>query len=260
MGRFETTASTYAAKREPYPPAFFATVADRLALSGQEALIDVGTGPGLLALGFAPYVGSVVGVEPEPAMAAEARRTAAEAGIAFPVVDGRVEDVAADFGRFDLMTIGRALHWLDREPALAAFARLLEPQGRILICGSSSLRGEANPWHAAYEDVLRGWGEGRGGRHRRLHEHWFDGTGYSQIADIRVAHEQVITPDALVERALTRSTTSPAVIGPRIEEFRAELLATLAPFFPEGAAREALEARAIVFAGTAGRVELDPQG
>ena len=45
MGRFETTARKYAARREPYPPSFFAAAADALKLSGREALIDLGTGP-----------------------------------------------------------------------------------------------------------------------------------------------------------------------------------------------------------------------
>src|SRR5277367_2151063 len=49
MGRFETTARTYAARREPYPAEFFAAAADALKLRGDESLIDLGTGPGLLA-------------------------------------------------------------------------------------------------------------------------------------------------------------------------------------------------------------------
>jgi hypothetical protein len=57
MGRFETTAPTYAARREPYPPSFLAAAADLLKLEGCEGLIDLGMGPGPLALGFAPYVG-----------------------------------------------------------------------------------------------------------------------------------------------------------------------------------------------------------
>src|SRR5271170_914077 len=49
MGRFETTARTYAARREPYPAEFFAAAADALKLRGDESMIDLGTGPGLLA-------------------------------------------------------------------------------------------------------------------------------------------------------------------------------------------------------------------
>jgi protein-L-isoaspartate O-methyltransferase len=88
VGRFETTAETYAAWREPYPPTFFAAAADALKLKGQESLIDFGTGPGLLALGFAPYVGRVVGVDPESAMVIEARRATAAAKTELLVVEG----------------------------------------------------------------------------------------------------------------------------------------------------------------------------
>jgi ubiquinone/menaquinone biosynthesis C-methylase UbiE len=248
MGRFESTAPTYAARREPYPPAFFAAVAEALRLDGREALIDLGTGPGLLALGFAPYVGRILGVDPEPAMVVEARRAAAAAQITFPVIDGRAENIAAELGPFDLVTIGRALHWMDREATLAAFDRILAPQGRILICGSTSVAGDINPWRPAYEALLRSWGGRRDGRHRRLYEHWFDGTRFVPVAEIRTTHHQEITPEALFERALTRSATSPAVLGSAVAAFRVELLDALRPFFPDNEGQEVVEARAWIFA------------
>ena len=68
VGRFATTVALYEELRPPYPPAFFREVAEWLAFGKQHALIDLGTGPGLLALGFAPYVGHIVGIDPEPAM------------------------------------------------------------------------------------------------------------------------------------------------------------------------------------------------
>ncbi len=75
MGRFATTAALYEELRPPYPAEFFRTAAQRLSLGKQHSLIDLGTGPGLLALGFAPYVGRIVGVDPEPAMIAAARES-----------------------------------------------------------------------------------------------------------------------------------------------------------------------------------------
>ena len=73
MGRFATTAEFYEQYRPPYPAEFFRTAVEKLKLDKGHALIDLGTGPGPLALGFAPYVGHVVGVDPEPAMLAAAR-------------------------------------------------------------------------------------------------------------------------------------------------------------------------------------------
>lgn len=246
MGRFETTAATYAARREPYPAAFFATAAERLGLTGREALIDLGTGPGVLALGFAPYVSRIVGVDPEPAMVAEATRAAVEAGVTFPIILGRAEEVGADLGTFDLVTIGRALHWMEREPTLAALDRLLAPGGRILVCGSRM--SDANPWREGFERVTRAWSGGGEPHHRRVHEHFFDGTRYAKVMDIEVSHRHEIDVEALVERALTRSTTSPAALGDRVEAFKAELRAALAPCFADGAGEEIVEAKARVFA------------
>jgi SAM-dependent methyltransferase len=247
MGRFETTARTYAARREPYPPEFFAAAADALKLRGDESLIDLGTGPGLLAIGFARYVDRVLGVDPEPAMAAEARRAAVAANVALPVIEGRVEELDIGLGPFDLITIGRALHWMDREATLAVFDRILASGGRMLICGSTIVPGESNPWRATYDAVLRSWGAARD-RHRQVYEHWFDGSRFAQIAEIKVVHSQITTPEALFERALTRSTISPAVLGSRTEALRAELLEALAPYFPDSSGPEIIEAKAAVFA------------
>ena len=246
MGRFDSAAATYAAYREPYPAAFFAAAAQALALGGREALIDLGTGPGLLALGFAPYVASIVGVDPEPAMVAEARAAAAKRGLAFPVRLGRAEEV--EDGPYDLVTIGRALHWMEREPTLAALERMLAPGGRILVCGARG--GAANPWRAAFEGVTVAWSSGGEARHRQIHEQFFDGSTFIAVGDVAVEHRQQTSVEALIERALTRSTTSPAVLGDRVEAFREQLRTVLAPFFPGGAGEEVVEARGRIFAPT----------
>jgi cyclopropane fatty-acyl-phospholipid synthase-like methyltransferase len=68
MGRFASTVEFYIRYREPYASAFFRTVAEQLALRGDEALLDIGCGPGPLAIGFAPFVGSCTGLDPEAAM------------------------------------------------------------------------------------------------------------------------------------------------------------------------------------------------
>ena len=107
MGRFATTVALYEELRPPYPAEFFRNVAQRLSLGKRQALIDLGTGPGLLALGFAPHVGRVVGVDPEPAMTAAARKAAVRASQALTLIESKAEDLAADIGSFDVVTIGR---------------------------------------------------------------------------------------------------------------------------------------------------------
>ena len=94
-------------------------------------------------------------------------------------------------------------------------------------------------------------GRARGEGHRRVHEHFFDGSRFARMADIRVEHAQEITAEALFERALTRSTTSPAVLGDRVEAFKAELLAALAPFFADGGESRSSRRAAWIFAARA---------
>ena len=77
MGRFASTVAYYESARPPYGAAFFAGVALELGLDGRQRLLDVGAGPGILAIGFARFCREVVGVDPEPGMVAAARAAAA---------------------------------------------------------------------------------------------------------------------------------------------------------------------------------------
>jgi SAM-dependent methyltransferase len=100
MGRFASTVEFYSRYREPYPPKFFQKVAEEIGLRGNETLLDVGCGPGMLAIGFAPFVGSCTGLDPEPGMLAAARSAAAEAGSVLSLIDGRIEEFPTKGLRF----------------------------------------------------------------------------------------------------------------------------------------------------------------
>ena len=133
MGRFASTVEFYSRYREPYAPEFFRIVAERLGLSRDTHLLDIGCGSGLLAIGFALFVRSSVGLDPEPGMIEAARELAEQAGARVRFRMGRIEDFPTS-ERFDLVTIGRALHWLDRGPTLevAGSESLREGLGRSL--------------------------------------------------------------------------------------------------------------------------------
>ena len=166
MGRFASTVEFYARYREPYSPEFFASVAQQIGLRGTETLLDVGCGPGLLAIGFAPYVARCSGIDPEAAMIAAAKSAAAEAGVALTLTHGRIEEFSAE-RPFDVVTIGRALHWMDRTVALPVLERIVSGAGRILICRASSVETPKTPWVKPYDELRRRWAsEAEGQRYR----------------------------------------------------------------------------------------------
>jgi SAM-dependent methyltransferase len=88
MGRFASTVEFYARYREPYPPKLFKKVAEQIDFRGNESSLDVGCGPGLLAIGFAPFVGRCTGLDPETGMISAAKAAAAEAGVELSLVHG----------------------------------------------------------------------------------------------------------------------------------------------------------------------------
>ena len=249
MGRFASVAAFYERSRPPYGPLFFEAVARRLVLGGTERLLDIGTGPGVLALGFAPWIAELVGVDPEPAMLAAARGAADRAGAAFRLIEGRAEDLPDDAGLFDIVTIGRALHWMDPAPTRAVLDRVVAPRGFVVICRSSPVSDGRNPWLEAY-DLARGqWGEpGPRARHALDRSAFFAGTRFRFRETVSVEFEQDIAATALVDRVLSMSTTSPDAIGSDVGALRASIAAALDPFAKDGLLHEIVGARADVFA------------
>ncbi|MGE5156503.1 MAG: class I SAM-dependent methyltransferase [Gemmatimonas sp.] len=245
MGRFATTVPLYARFRPPYPDAFFRTVAERLSLSKQHALIDLGTGPGLLALGFAPYVGRIVGVDPEPAMIAAAKDAAARAGAAFKLIEGRAEELPRELGSFDVVTIGRALHWMDRAALAALFDRLVAPNGAIVVCSARSAAGGRNPWLDAYNEGRRFWSGTDGGeRYRKGIAAVVGGTRFHLAETIEVESCHKMTARDLAQRVLTFSTSSRQVLGDKVDAMLADVEQRMQPFGRDGLITEIVVSKA----------------
>ena len=73
---YATAAPHYLRGRPPYSAQLVDVLRAAIGLDGTGTLIDV-CGPGVLAVQLAPLFDTVIGIDPEPAMLAEARRHAA---------------------------------------------------------------------------------------------------------------------------------------------------------------------------------------
>jgi SAM-dependent methyltransferase len=131
---FLGSAPYYERGRLPYAPGLADTLAEALSLHGQGRLIDVGCGPGTLALTLAHLFGEVVGVDPDSGMIAEAGRRAAEAGVTGKTrwVQIRAEELPADLGTFTVATFGQSFHWMDQDLVAATVRDMLEPGGVLV--------------------------------------------------------------------------------------------------------------------------------
>jgi SAM-dependent methyltransferase len=175
----------------------------------------------------------------------EAARAAAErAGVTVRFIEARFEDSATKLGAFDIVSIGRAIHWLDPEPARAALDRALAPRGSVLVCGATSAKGGRNPWLETFNAVRDRW---RGDRPSRDHQTFFADGHFTRTHTIRVEGTYAVPVERLVERVLSMSTSSSERLGDEVPAMKSAMREALAPFAADGMIEDIVEARAEVF-------------
>ena len=118
--RFRTTVPYYSRYRLPYPDSLIARVTEIVGLKPGDRVMDLGCGPGLLAIPFARMGMRVVGIDPEPDMLEAARTAASEAGVELDLRTGSSFDLPTDDKLFNLIVMGRSFHWMDGSATLLA--------------------------------------------------------------------------------------------------------------------------------------------
>ena len=181
-------------------------------------------------------------------MLAEARQQASHAGIVLDLIEARLEQLPELLQPFDVVTIGRALHWMEPEATSRVLDRIVAVSGSILVCGSSPPPGPSNPWLEPYNEVRHRWADHADEeRYSADAEQRFAGSRFRLVERVVVATINSVTPDELVRRSLSRSTTSPEVLGERRAEFEQEIMEAVRPFIFNGIVREEIHASARIF-------------
>ena len=251
LHRFQSTVPYYARYRLGYPERLIARVAAGLAPGA--AVLDLGAGPGLLALGFARLGMAVTAVDPEAAMLAAVEAAAAAEGLKIATRQGSSFALPDGIGPFRLVVIGRAFHWMDRVATLQALDSLVAPDGAIALFDDEHLKTAENRWRDSLDAVAAHYGaeaaphrQARRDPTHRCHESILLDSPFSRLETFGevVARDRSI--DDIVGFARSLSVTSSEALGERSAAFEIELRQALAVLSPDGRFSEIAEMRALV--------------
>lgn len=249
---FSGAAPYYDRGRPPYADGLAAALADALALDGSGRLLDVGCGPGTVALLLAHHYGEVVGLDPDPGMVTEASRLAAERGVGNARwVQGRAEELPAGLGSFRTVTFAASFHWMDRPVVARAVRRMLEPGGVIVHVDNHHQAGLAPARDVAHppppEDAIADLRRSHLGAERRAgqgirtsspsdEDGVFRAAGFVGPDRFIVTDGRILdrTADDVVAHVFSTSSTAPHLFGDRVAGFERQLRAALAEASPSG--------------------------
>ena len=131
---FGKTASDYRRYRQGFPDAFFDRMFSERWVSKGDELLDLGTGTGTLARGFASRGVKVTGLDIAAPLLDQARALSVEEGLDIHYQWGRAEETGLNSHTFDVVVAGQCWHWFNGPVVASEVKRLLRPGGRVVIC------------------------------------------------------------------------------------------------------------------------------
>lgn len=254
---FRSTAPYYARYRPGYPREFFDYLVERFGLDGTQQVLDLGSGTGQIALPLAAHVAQVYAVDPEPSMLTEGRQLAEERGIGNIdwTVGHSYKLTELDLPVLDLVTMGAAFHWMDRDTVLSELDRRIAPGGGVVVVSGGAPASQEPPWVDTITKVRTRYLGAARRAGSRIYTHPDE-----DHADVlrRSAFSQVETRewdwtldrdlDSLVGLQFSYSFSAPAQFQDERQraDFERDLRVALAEQVPSGVFREQIRTQALI--------------
>ncbi len=127
------TSDDYAAHRSGYPDSFYDVLTALGIGRPEQAILDLGTGTGVLARAFARRGARVTGVDIADNQIAMARMLTALEGLDIAFQVAAVEDADFPDTSFDVISAGQSWLYFDQSVTIPKALRLLKPDGCIVL-------------------------------------------------------------------------------------------------------------------------------
>jgi SAM-dependent methyltransferase len=154
--RFSNRVDNYLKYRPRYPPEIIPMLNEECDLTPESLIADIGSGTGFLTELFLQNGNRVLAVEPNAEMRAAGEQMLAQYAN-FTSVEATAENTSLPDSSVDFVTAGQAFHWFNRAQARSEFARILKPNGWVVILWNG-YNPERTPLLKGYHEVLLRYG------------------------------------------------------------------------------------------------------
>jgi SAM-dependent methyltransferase len=249
--RFTAAAKHYRAGRPAYAKGLISRVVKELRLGGKDAVMDLGCGPGTLAMLFAPFVRSALAIDPCPEML-EVARYAAKGADNVHFKSGSSFDIGSELGTFKLVMIGRAFHWMDRSDTLQRLDAMVEREGAIALFSDSHPKHRDNAWVEPYQRIIENHASGDIERASRRSADWPSDeeilldSPFARLERVAVIENRALPAEHLVERALSISAINEANLGGKMQHLIDDIQELSLRFSLGGVVSEVIETSALI--------------
>src|ERR1700761_4031264 len=249
---FAGTARYYDSFRAPYAQAAFDFIVEACDLGARARGLDLGCGPGTIAIPLSSRVAEVVAVDPDADMISVGRQLAASRGCRnIQWLQSRAEDISPEDGPFRVATIGQAFHWMDRDEVLRKLAILIADGGGLALLNPGKRRPQES-WEPIANHVVAKF-LGPRARHPRSNpqepEHE-PALRRSEYFSEFTAHEfpGTITRDihSIIGFIYSTSSSAMRMFGDKAAAFEAKLSEALLRLNPAGVFHEQVETEVVV--------------
>jgi len=137
ISRFTRTVENYIRYRPGYPLEIIEFLQKTCHLDRKDIVADIAAGTGLLTEIFLKNGNHVIGIEPNADMRAAGQHYLRSYSN-FTSLDATAEATTLESNSVDMITAGQAFHWFDPEKSRQEFARILKPEGWVVLAWNMS--------------------------------------------------------------------------------------------------------------------------
>ena len=226
----------------------------KFSLDGTGRLLDLGTGTGELAVPLCRDFEEVVAVEPDADMIEEGKQRAAKAGARnISWVKRTAEEYVDRPGSFRLVTIGTALHWMEKKKVLAKVYELLMPCGGLAVVSRKGIWKSDKDWQQGIVKLVKTYlgeerraGTGTFPTDTRRFEDIITECSFSKIETHNYKQCVERNINQIIGNLYSTSFARRELFGDRIKIFEKELARMLRGLSPSGKLKDERSVQAIL--------------